>query len=171
ERKRRGQCRAHPCCAQLAFPPLKSLRSSVARRATSLVSSFAAERRPGSSSKSFAHDKSRRLFLRLTRAAGGSDCALRNCFFDRDQCWPLDMHYRCCCGVPRGLGTKAMATATDYRKWAQECLEWARKARNESVREQYADLAHVWLDCAARAELRAGAIAAPEPAPGQKGAG
>ena len=78
------------------------------------------------------------------------------------------MHYRCCCGVPRGLGTKAMATATDYRKWAQECLEWARKARNESVREQYANLAHVWLDCAARAELRAGAIAAPEPAPGQK---
>jgi hypothetical protein len=61
-----------------------------------------------------------------------------------------------------------MATAAAYRKWAQECLEWAGAARDESVREQYANLAQVWLDCAARAELRSGAIAAPKPALRQK---
>jgi hypothetical protein len=63
---------------------------------------------------------------------------------------------------------KAMATAADYRKWAGECLDWAREARDDSVREQYASLAQVWLECAARAELRSGAITAPEPTPGQK---
>ena len=61
-----------------------------------------------------------------------------------------------------------MATAADYRKWAQECFEWARAASDESVREQYASLGRVWLDCAARAELRSGQTTAPEPKPGQK---
>ena len=46
-----------------------------------------------------------------------------------------------------------MATAADYRKWAEECFEWARQASDESVREQYARLGRVWLDYAARAEL------------------
>jgi len=49
-----------------------------------------------------------------------------------------------------------MATAADYRKWAEECFEWARQASDESVREQYASLGRVWLDCAARAERRSG---------------
>ena len=47
-----------------------------------------------------------------------------------------------------------MATAADYRKLAEECFEWARKARDESVREHYVKLGHIWLECAARAELR-----------------
>jgi len=38
----------------------------------------------------------------------------------------------------------------------------------DSVREQYASLGRVWLECAARAELQSGAMAAPEPKPGQK---
>jgi hypothetical protein len=50
-----------------------------------------------------------------------------------------------------------MATVADYRKWAEECFEWARQASDESVREQYASLGRVWLDCAAQAELRCGA--------------
>jgi hypothetical protein len=62
-----------------------------------------------------------------------------------------------------GLGGEAMATAADYRKWAEECFEWARQASDESVREQYASLGRVWLDCAARAELPSGAITPSEP--------
>jgi hypothetical protein len=46
-----------------------------------------------------------------------------------------------------------MATAADYRKWAEECFEWARAASDDSVREQYASLGQVWLEQAARAEL------------------
>jgi hypothetical protein len=51
-----------------------------------------------------------------------------------------------------------MATAADYRKWAEECFEWAREASDESVREQYASLGRVWLECAARAELQSGTL-------------
>ena len=61
-----------------------------------------------------------------------------------------------------------MATAADYRKWAKECFEWAREAADESVREQYASLGRVWLECAARAELQSGVMAAPEPKPGRR---
>jgi hypothetical protein len=46
-----------------------------------------------------------------------------------------------------------MATAAEYRKWAEECFEWARDASDERVREQYASLGRVWLERAARAEL------------------
>jgi hypothetical protein len=56
----------------------------------------------------------------------------------------------CCGGL--GAGTKAMATAADYRKWAEECFEWAREARDESLREQYASLGRVWLERAEQVE-------------------
>ena len=39
-----------------------------------------------------------------------------------------------------------MATAADYRKWAEECLEWARQASDESVRDQYAKMGQHWLE-------------------------
>ena len=55
-----------------------------------------------------------------------------------------------------------MATVADYRKWAEECFEWARQASDEAVREQYACLGRVWLEQAARAE-RPGAITSSEP--------
>jgi hypothetical protein len=45
-----------------------------------------------------------------------------------------------------------MATAAEYRIMAEECFEWAREARDESVREHYAKLGQIWLECAARAE-------------------
>ena len=61
-----------------------------------------------------------------------------------------------------GLGGEAMATAADYRKWAEECFEWARQASDEAVREQYAKMGQHWLEHAARAE-RPGAIRSPEP--------
>ena len=61
------------------------------------------------------------------------------------------------------LGGEAMATAADYRKWAEECFEWARQASDESVSEQYASLGRVWLEYAARAELQSGAITSSDP--------
>jgi hypothetical protein len=51
-----------------------------------------------------------------------------------------------------------MTTAAEYRKRAEECFGWAHTARDERVREQYASLGKVWLECAARAELRSGVI-------------
>ena len=57
-----------------------------------------------------------------------------------------------------------MATAADYRQWAEECFEWARAATDDSVREQYASLGRVWLERAARAEFLSGMkMAQPEP--------
>ena len=85
--------------------------------------------------------------------------------FDRDQCsnvLTIRILFDCCDETP-AWGAEAMATAADYRKWAEECFEWARQASDESVREQYASLGRVWLDCAARAELRSGAITPSEP--------
>jgi hypothetical protein len=61
-----------------------------------------------------------------------------------------------------------MATAADYRKWAEECFAWARAASDESVREQYANLGRVWLERAARAELLSGVITSLEPKTAQK---
>jgi hypothetical protein len=39
-----------------------------------------------------------------------------------------------------------MATAADYRKWAEEGFEWARQARDEGVGARYASLGQVWLE-------------------------
>ena len=55
-----------------------------------------------------------------------------------------------------------MATAADYRKWAEECFEWARQASDESVRDQYAKMGQHWLGQAARAEPLTGLITPPE---------
>ena len=60
-------------------------------------------------------------------------------------------------------GTRAMATAAHYRKLAEECFEWAHEARDVTVRQHYAKLCEIWLECAARAKLRSGAIDPPEP--------
>jgi hypothetical protein len=61
-----------------------------------------------------------------------------------------------------------MATAADYRKWAEECFEWARAASNEAVREQFAGLGRVWLEYAMRAEDRSNVTTPAEPEPPQK---
>jgi len=55
-----------------------------------------------------------------------------------------------------------MATAAHYRKLAEECFEWARQARDVSVRQHYAKLCGIWLESAARAELRSAVIVSPE---------
>jgi hypothetical protein len=85
--------------------------------------------------------------------------------FDRDQCFnvlTIRILFDCSDETPACGGDEVMATVADYRKWAEECFEWARQASDEAVREQYASLGRVWLDCAARAE-QPSAIASPEP--------
>ena len=73
--------------------------------------------------------------------------------FDRDQCFnPYHTYSVQLLRRDPGLGGEAMATAADYRKWAEECFEWARQASDNAVREQYASLGRVWLEQAARAE-------------------
>ena len=64
--------------------------------------------------------------------------------------------------LPPDQRDEAMATVADYQKWAEECFEWARQASDEAVREQYASLGRVWLECAARAE-RGSAVTSSEP--------
>lgn len=61
-----------------------------------------------------------------------------------------------------------MATTADYRRYAKECFEWAREARDESVREHYAKLGKVWLECAVRSELRSRAVTPSETKAAQK---
>ena len=45
-----------------------------------------------------------------------------------------------------------MITAAEYRAWAEESLEWARNATNESSRMAYIRWAGVWLESALRVE-------------------
>ena len=61
-----------------------------------------------------------------------------------------------------------MATAADYRKLAEECFEWAREARDASVREHYVKLGQIWLESATRTELRSRAITSSKPETAQK---
>ncbi len=97
-------------------------------------------------------------------AAGSGDYARRYCFFDRNQFRNLFQ----CYDLTKSRG-KAMATAADYRKWAEECFEWARAASDDGVCEQYASLGRVWLEHAARADLLSGMkIDQAEPKPPRK---
>jgi hypothetical protein len=48
-----------------------------------------------------------------------------------------------------------MQTASDYRKYAQECMDSARIATSKAVRVQFLELAQLWLAAATQVELRA----------------
>ena len=54
-----------------------------------------------------------------------------------------------------------MATAAHYRNLAEECFAWAHDAHDVGVRQHYAKLCEIWLECAAQAELRSGATTPP----------
>jgi hypothetical protein len=45
-----------------------------------------------------------------------------------------------------------MTVAAEYRKYAQECLESARSAGTDDARQQYLDIAKLWLMAADRLE-------------------
>ena len=66
-----------------------------------------------------------------------------------------------------------MASAAHYRKLAEECFEWAHEARDVTVRQHYAKLCEIWLECAARAaraERRSDIIARSDPKIAEKAA-
>jgi hypothetical protein len=56
-----------------------------------------------------------------------------------------------------------MATAAEYRQWAEECFKWARNASDEDVRQSYLKIDQLWLEHAARTEGVAGTITPQEP--------
>jgi hypothetical protein len=45
-----------------------------------------------------------------------------------------------------------MITAAEYRAWAEESLEWARNATNQSSRDTCIKFAEIWLESALRVE-------------------
>jgi len=58
-----------------------------------------------------------------------------------------------------------MITAAEYRAWAEESLEWAYNAANESSREAYIKFAEIWLESALRAERLAALLERPPKEP------
>jgi hypothetical protein len=48
-----------------------------------------------------------------------------------------------------------MITAAELRAWAEESLEWAQIATNESSRQTFIRWAEIWLESALRVELLA----------------
>jgi hypothetical protein len=67
-------------------------------------------------------------------------------------------------GVTWRSGNK-MITAAEYREWAEESLECARNAANESSREAYIKFAEIWLESALRAERLAALLERPSKEP------
>jgi hypothetical protein len=51
-----------------------------------------------------------------------------------------------------------MTTAADYRRYARECIDSANDALTEPVRQQFLDLATLWLTAAERMETRPGPL-------------
>jgi hypothetical protein len=45
-----------------------------------------------------------------------------------------------------------MITATEYREWAEECLEWAAEAATPEERDAHIRSAEIWLQSALRSE-------------------
>jgi len=43
-----------------------------------------------------------------------------------------------------------MTTAIEYRLMADECFQWARDAKTNSVRLTYLGIAKIWLEAAVR---------------------
>jgi hypothetical protein len=43
---------------------------------------------------------------------------------------------------------------TEYRKFAQECLEWAKTARSDRERDIFLQMSETWIVAAALAERR-----------------
>ena len=58
-----------------------------------------------------------------------------------------------------------MITAEEYRAWAEESLECAHNAANESSREAFIKFAEIWLESALRAERLAALLERPPKEP------
>jgi hypothetical protein len=58
-----------------------------------------------------------------------------------------------------------MITAAEYRGWAEESLEWAYHAANESSRQACIRWAEIWLESALRVECLAALLEHPSKEP------
>ncbi len=58
-----------------------------------------------------------------------------------------------------------MIMVAEYRTWAEESLECARNAANESLRATYIKFAEIWLESALRAERLAALLERPSKEP------
>jgi hypothetical protein len=45
-----------------------------------------------------------------------------------------------------------MASATEFREYARECMDWARTARSERERAIFLEMAQTWLAAAMKAD-------------------
>jgi hypothetical protein len=70
-----------------------------------------------------------------------------------------------CAEFRRGDLEIKMIMAAEYRAWAEESLECARNAANESSREAYIKFAEIWLESALRAERLAALLERPSKEP------
>ncbi len=50
------------------------------------------------------------------------------------------------------FGERVMASAKQYRQYAEECLKWAKEAQSDEYREALIQLAQDWLLAATKAE-------------------
>ena len=51
-------------------------------------------------------------------------------------------------------GVRVMATAAEYRNWAEDYFKWAREAPDANVRVAYVKMAQLWLECAYQIEFK-----------------
>ena len=51
-----------------------------------------------------------------------------------------------------------MTTATEYRRFLDECLHWAANARSETERNAFLPLAKTWHEAAVRLERSLGLV-------------
>jgi hypothetical protein len=51
-----------------------------------------------------------------------------------------------------------MATADEYRQFAEECLRWARDAKPDEERKAFLDMARAWTQAAAKTNGEAATI-------------
>ncbi len=58
-----------------------------------------------------------------------------------------------------------MTISQDYRQYAEECLRWAREAKDEAQRQQLLDLASAWIQAASLQNDRSPAAAKAIPHP------
>ena len=54
----------------------------------------------------------------------------------------------------RALNDRAMATAKEYREYADECMGWAKNARSDRERAIFVQMANTWLQAAVVWETR-----------------
>ena len=64
---------------------------------------------------------------------------------------------------PLALSFKSVKTAEEYRAMAEECVKWAREARDDDVSAPLLQLGQAWLDAASKLDGLPASQIAPTP--------